>query len=251
MCDMEIHNFLKQAESLEDLMIGDLKLIQKKSGFRFGTDAVLLSDFAKDIPSEKTLDLCTGSGIVPILLSHKSSAKKIFGLEIQEDIHEMSERSVIINNLDGKVELKLGDLKNITDFFPKRTFSVVTANPPYMKSGSGISSSDYSKHISRHEVECTLEDVIKAAECMLNLGGHFVMVHRPSRLTDILYLMRKYRIEPKRLRFVLPKANDEPSLVLIDGLLRGGEELKILPPLVLYNENGEETDELKRIYERR
>ena len=232
-------------------MIGDLKLIQKKSGFRFGTDAVLLSDFAKDIPSDMTLDLCTGSGIVPILLSHKSNAQKIFGLEIQEDIHEMSERSVKINSLQDNVELKLGDLKNITDFFSKRTFSVVTANPPYMKSGSGIESKDYSKHVSRHEALCTLEDVIRAAECMLKLGGHFVMVHRPSRLTDILYFMRKYKIEPKRLRFVLPKVNEEPSLVLIDGLLRGGEELKVLPPLVLYNENNEETEELKAIYERR
>jgi len=251
MCNMEVHNFLKPQESLEDLMIGDLKLIQKKSGFRFGTDAVLLSDFAKDIASNMTLDLCTGSGIVPILLSHKSNAKKIFGLEIQEDIHEMSKRSVKINILQGKVELKKGDLKEITKHFPKRTFSLVTANPPYMKSGSGISSADYGKYISRHEALCTLEDVISAAESMLSVGGHFVMVHRPSRLTDILSLMRKYKIEPKRLRFVLPKINEEPSLILIDGLLRGGEELKILPPLVLYDENGIETDELKRIYERR
>lgn len=232
-------------------MIGSLKLIQKKHGFRFGTDAVLLADFAKDIPSEKTLDLCTGSGIVPILLSHKSDAKKIYGLEIQEDIHEMSTRSVKLNSLEDKVELLKGDLKNILDFFPKRTFSLVTANPPYMKGGSGISSADYSKHVSRHEALCTLEDVISSAEKMLSLGGHFVMVHRPSRLTDIMYLMRKYEIEPKRLRFVLPKENAVPSLVLIDGLFKGGSELKILPPLILYDENGSETDELKEIYERR
>ena len=242
---------INKDETLEELMINDLVLIQKQNGFRFGTDAVLLSDFARDILSGNTLDLCTGSGIIPILLSHKSKAAKICGLEIQQDIHEMSVRSVKANKLEDKVKLYCGDLKNVTSLFPKRSFDLVTCNPPYMKCGSGIECEDYSKHISRHEALCTLEDVIKAAESMLKIGGHFCMVHRPSRLTDIISLMRKYEIEPKRLRFVHPKAQSEPSLILIDGLLRGGSELKILPPLVLYNEDGSETDELKDIYERR
>lgn len=246
-----MQQIIKNDETLEDLMINDLVLIQKQNGFRFGTDAVLLSDFAKDIQSDNTLDLCTGSGIIPILLSHKSKAKKIFGLEIQKDIHEMSQRSVKANSLEDKVILNCGDLKNITSIFPKRTFDLVTCNPPYMKCASGIECEDYSKHISRHEVLCTLEDVIIAAEYMLKVGGHFCMVHRPSRLTDILSLMRKHKIEPKRLQLILPKADSTPTLVLIDGLLRGGNELKILPPLVLYNEDGTETDTLKCIYERR
>lgn len=241
---------INKDETLEELMINDLVLIQKQNGFRFGTDAVLLSDFARDIPSESTLDLCTGSGIIPILLSHKSRAKEIYGLEIQEDIHEMSLRSVKANGLEDKVHLLCGDLKNITRIFPKRSFNLVTCNPPYMKCGSGIECDDYSKHVSRHEALCTLEDVIKSAECMLKSGGHFCMVHRPSRLTDILTLMRKYELEPKRLRFVLPKADSAPTLILIDGLWRGGNELKILPPLILYNSDGTETDELKNIYER-
>lgn len=232
-------------------MINDLVLIQKQNGFRFGTDAVLLADFAKDIDSEHTLDLCSGSGIVPILLSHKSKAKKICGLEIQEHIHEMSLRSVRLNSLEDKIALHCADLKNVTDVFPKRSFDLVTCNPPYMKSGSGIYCGDYSKHISRHEVACTLEDVIIAAEAMLGTGGHFCMVHRPSRLTDIITLMRKHKLEPKRLRLVLPKVGSAPSLILIDGLWRGGNELKILPPLVLYNEDGTETNELRAIYERR
>lgn len=241
---------VKTNESVEDLMIGSLMLIQKKDGFRFGTDAVLLADFAKNIPSSRTLDLCSGSGIVPVLLSHKSNAKEIYGLEIQEEIHEMSQRTVTLNELDSKVKLVCGDLKNCTDIFPKRSFSLVTCNPPYMKAGSGIECDNYSKYISRHEELCSLEDVIAAADSMLKVGGHFCMVHRPSRLTDIICLMRKYRIEPKRLRFVLPKANSVPSLILIDGLVRGGTELKILPPLILYNKDGTETDELKMIYER-
>ncbi len=246
-----MQQIVKPDETLEELMINSLVLIQKKNGFRFGTDAVLLADFAKDIPSQETLDLCSGSGIVPILLSHKSNAKKICGLEIQDDIHEMSLRTVAANSLESKVNLYCGDLKRCSNFFPKRSFNLVTCNPPYMKCGSGIDCEDYSKHIARHEVACTLEDVIKAAESMLSSGGHFCMVHRPSRLTDIISLMRKYEIEPKRLRLVLPKADSAPSLILIDGLWRGGNELKILPPLVLYNDDGTETDELKCIYERR
>lgn len=246
-----MQQIVKKNESVEDLMIGSLLLIQKQDGFRFGTDAVLLADFAKDIPSKRTLDLCSGSGIVPILLSHKSTAEEIYGLEIQEEIHEMSQRTVELNKLENKVKLFSGDLKNCADIFPKRSFSLVTCNPPYMKTGSGIENENYSKYISRHEELCSLEDVISAADSMLKVGGHFCMVHRPSRLTDIMYLMRKYRIEPKRLRFVLPKADSAPSLILIDGLVRGGAELKILPPLVLYNNDGTETDELKMIYERR
>ncbi len=244
-----MQQIIKENETLEDLG-NSLVLIQKRNGFRFGTDAVLLADFAKDISAENALDLCSGSGIVPILLSKKSRAEKIFGIEIQEDVHEASCRSVTANSLGEKVKLILGDIKNISDCFPKRQFGLVTCNPPYMKGGSGIKCEDYSKHISRHEALCDLEDVIKSAESMLSVGGHFCMVHRPSRLTDIISLMRKYRIEPKRLQLVLPKPDKEPTLILIDGLWHGGTELKILPPLVLYNEDGTETDELREIYER-
>ncbi len=244
-----MQQLIKENESIEDLG-GSLVLIQKRNGFRFGTDAVLLADFAKDIPAKKALDLCTGSGIVPILLSSKSRAEEIFGLEIQEDIHEMSCRSVEMNALANKLRLVCGDLKDVASFFPKRSFGLVTCNPPYMKCGSGIKCDDFSKHISRHEALCDLEDVIRAAENMLCVGGHFCMVHRPSRLTDILSLMRKYKIEPKKLRLVLPKKDKEPTLILIDGLWHGGSELKILPPLILYNDDNTETDELKAIYGR-
>ncbi len=240
---------IRENESLEDLG-NSLVLIQKKNGFRFGTDAVLLADFAKSIPAKNVLDLCSGSGIVPFLLSKKSCAEKIVGLEIQEEICEMSCRSILANSLSDKISFMCGDLKNVTDYFPKRSFSLITCNPPYMKSGGGIKCENLSKHISRHEALCDLEDVIKAAEAMLTVGGHFCMVHRPSRLADIVELMRKYKIEPKRLRLVLPKADKEPTLILIDGLLRGGSELKILPPLILYNEDNTETNELKNIYGR-
>lgn len=243
-------DFVRGDETLEELGVGNLLLIQKKNGFRFGTDAVLLAHFAKDTVSDRTLDLCTGSGIVPILLSHKSKAKKICGIEIQEEVFETAVRSVELNGLTDKVTLYQGDLKNCTDIFPKRSFSLVTCNPPYIAGGSGIKCPDNSKFIARHEVMCTLDDVVRVAEAMLKDGGHFCMVHRPSRLSDVIETMRKYKIEPKRLRLVHPHINSEPALFLIDGLRRGGNELRVMPPLILYDDNMNETEELKRIYER-
>lgn len=241
---------LKEDETLENLGCGSLVLLQKKHGFRFGTDAVLLADFAKDIPSENTLDLCCGSGIIPILLSHKSAAKRICGLEIQEEIHALSVRSVEANNLLGRVFLTCGDLRRSTDYYSRRSFSLITCNPPYMRCGCGEESQSGTKQLARHEIACTLSDVICAAEKLLEPGGHLCMVHRPSRLADLLCTMREYKIEPKRLRMVQPYAASAPSLVLVDGLWHGGNELKILPPLILYNDDSTQTDELLKIYER-
>lgn len=237
-------------ETLEELGFGSLVLIQKRHGFRFGTDAVLLADFAKGSHAQRALDLCCGTGIIPVLLSHKSRVRELFGLEIQQDVYEASLRSVTANGLSDRVRLVCGDLKNCTDYFPRRSFKLVTCNPPYMLPNSGKKCDFDAKSIARHELLCTLEDVVSSAEAMLGEGGHFCMVHRPSRLCDVIYLMRKYRIEPKRLRFIQPKKDAAPSLFLIDGLWRGGNELKILPPLILFNDNGEESDELKEIYER-
>ena len=241
---------LNSDESLENLGCGSLVLIQKKNSFRFGTDAVLLADFAKDIPSEATLDLCCGSGIIPILLSHKTPTKRICGLEIQKDIHAASVRSVEANGLSDRLELSCGDLKNCTEYYQRRSFSLITCNPPYMRSGCGEGCRNVSKQIARHEIACTLSDVVCAAEKLLKTGGHLCMVHRPSRLADVLCIMRRFHIEPKRLRMVQPYAASRPTLVLADGLWHGGNELKILPPLILYNEDGSESDELRRIYER-
>lgn len=245
-----MEKLLFPGETLEELGCGSLVLIQKKEGFRFGTDAVLLADFAKDVSADTALDLCCGNGIIPVLLSYKSPASEIYGLEIQPEIHEMSVRSIQANNLNNKVQLFCGDLKDCCNYFDKRSFDLVTCNPPYMCCGRGKQGEDISKNISRHEIACTLEDVIRAAEIMLRQNGHLCMIHRPARLSDIITLMRKYSIEPKRLRMVHPKADQPASLVLIDGLWHGGNELKVLPPLILYNSDGTETDELRQIYER-
>lgn len=237
-------------ESLEDLQTGGLMLIQKKDGFRFGADAVLLSDFAKDIRAKNVLDMCTGSAVVPILLSQKSSAEKLFGIEIQDEIFEMANRSVKLNRLEDKIFLALGDIKNAAQVYGKRQFDLVTCNPPYMPAGCAVQNDISTKIIARHEVMCTLEDVISSAADVLKQQGHLVLVHKPARVADIICLMRKYDIEPKRIRLVHKRADSEPSLVLADGAYKGGRELRIMPPLFMYDENGAESAELRRIYGR-
>lgn len=243
-------DLIKNDETLEDLQLDGLKIIQKQDGFRFGVDAVLLADFAKGIASEKTLDLCTGSGIIPTIMSAKTKTKKFFALEIQPEICDMARRSVRLNTLSERLEIAEGDLRVASEIYGKRQFDIVTCNPPYMPVGTGIMNETDTKIISRHEVMCTLEDVIASASQLLKQKGHLILVHKPGRLCDIVCLMRKYDIEPKRIRLVHKKIDSEPSLILADGAYKGGRELRIMPPLVLYNEDGTETEELKRIYER-
>ena len=237
-------------ETLEDLQTGGLFLIQKKDGFRFGADAVLLADFSKSITSEKTLDLCTGSAVIPILLSAKTATKSFCGLEIQKKIFDTACRSVALNGLENRIFLTLGDLKNAVEIYGKRAFDLITCNPPYMPKGCGIQNPNSEKVIARHEILCNLEDVIQASASLLKHKGHLTLVHKPSRLADIIYLMRQYDIEPKRIRFIHKSTDSEPSLLLVDGSFKGGNELRIMPPLYLYNDDGTETTELKEIYGR-
>lgn len=235
-------------ETLEDLQCNGLKLIQKKDGFRFGTDAVLLADFAKDIISKKTLDFCTGTGIVPILLSAKTKTPHFSAVEIQPEIADTAKRSVCANGLSERIRIECADLKNCP--FEPSSFDLITCNPPYMKSGAAILNDTDSKIISRHEVMCSLEDVMKSASRLLKFGGHLVMVHRPNRLADVLSEMRNHGIEPKKLRFVHAAIEKPPILFLVDGMNKANRDMKILPPLILYKKDGAESDELKSIYGR-
>lgn len=237
-------------EVIDDLQINNLKIIQKKDGFKFGTDAVLLSDFAKSIISERTLDLCTGTGIIPLLLSAKTATPHFSAIEIQSDTAEMAQRSVRLNKLENRISVICGDLRNSIQIYGKRQFDLITCNPPYIRAGSAILNSSDSKIISRHEVMCTLEDIIQNSSKLLSLSGHLIMIHRPSRMCDLIYLMRKYDIEPKRIRFIQNTAKSSPILFLADGLYKGKSDVNILPPLILYNDDGSETDELKKIYQR-
>ena len=240
---------LFEDEILDDLQNG-LMIIQKKNGFKFGIDAVLLSDFAKNTLSKRTLDLCTGTGIIPLLLSAKTKTPHICGIEIQEKMADVAKRSVKYNKLEDRIEIMQGDLKNAFSIYEKCSFDKITCNPPYMKVNSAVVNDNEGVMIARHEIMCSLEDVVSVSSGLLRDKGYFYMVHRPSRLADIIHLMRVYKIEPKKMRMVAPYVGKEPNLVLIEGIKGGGAELKLLPTLYVYDCDGNYTEEIDKIYGR-
>lgn len=224
-------------------------IYQRNDGFKFGIDAVLLSDFAKSCTG-RVMDLCTGTGIVPLLLAAKSKAEQIDAVEIQPEMAVMAQRSVDYNKLNDKIHIQCADLKEAGTVFGKGRYHCVTVNPPYMKTGSGFVNAGDSRTISRHEVCCTLDDVIRvAAELMIPFGKLFI-VHRPSRLADLFSVMRKYKIEPKLMRLVAPRAGKEPNLVLVQGVKNAKSDLKLLPQLMVYREDGSYSKEIDEIYGR-
>lgn len=244
-----MENFkLKENERLDDLHRKGYKLIQDPKKFCFGVDAVLLSGFADIKPNETVIDLGTGNGIIPILLEAKSEGKIFYGLEIQEENAEMAKRSVIYNNLEDKVKIVSGDIKEVYTQFKSVKFDVVTSNPPYMQSGGGLVNPFAPKALARHEILCTLDDVVSAASFLLREGGRFYMVHRPHRLADIICTLREKKLEPKTLRFVQPYKDKEPNLVLIEAKKLGGPMIKVLPPLIIYNDDHSYTEEAYNIY---
>ena len=240
---------LHENERIDDLELNNLKIIQSSTGFRFGIDAVLLSDFAKNIKNNSiVVDLCAGTGIISILLASKTSLSKIYAVEIQEHVADMASRSIILNNLCSKIEVVNSDLRNLPDSFVPGTFDCVVTNPPYKKCNSGLTNINKEKLISRHEVMCLLEDVISVSSKLLKNNGSFYMVHRPDRLADIMFLLIKYNMEPKILRFVHPFANKAPNLLLIKAVKNGNSFLKVEKPLIVYNNDNTYTNEILKIY---
>jgi len=221
-------SFLRQGERVDDLGLNGLKIIQGPKAFGFGTDAVLLANFARVRPGERVLDLCTGSGIVPILLSGKTRAEHITGIEIQADCAEMACRSVSMNGLDGRISIVAGDAKNAPELFGASAFDAVTVNPPYTKSGAGLLNADDPRAAARHELLCSLEDVIAVSARVLKPSKRFYMVHRPERLADIICLMRGYGLEPKTLRFACDRAGLPPALALVEGVRGGKAGLRVM-----------------------
>ena len=237
-----------EGETLDDLQIRGYRIIQAKDRFRFGIDAVLLSSFAQVKEGERVLDLGTGTGILPSLLAAKTQGEHFTGLEINEESASMAARSVALNRLEDRISIVRGDIKEADRIFPVASFHVVVSNPPYMKNSGGLKNADPSVAAARHEVLCTLEDVTRSASRMLGNAGRFYMVHRPFRLPEIIRCMSRFRLEPKRLRMVYPYADKEPSMILIEGRKGAGEYLRTEPPLVIYEKDGEYTQEVKRIY---
>lgn len=243
---------LKENERVDDLEFKNLKIIQDSSGFCFGIDAVLLSDFAKNIKKDvKVLDLGTGTGIISILLCGKTNLSKIIGVEVQKDVADMASRSSILNNLQEKFEVINENIKDLDKIYPKNSFDVIVTNPPYKKENTGLTNENEKKLISRHEVLANLEDYIEVSNKMLKDKGEFYMVHRPERLVDILSYMRKYKIEPKELRFVCSHYNESPKLVLVKGIKNARPFLKIEKNLYIYKDDGNYTDEIYKIYNKK
>ena len=239
-----MNNLLKENERLDDLELDNLMIIQDKNGYKFSTDSVILANFAKAKPSDVCVDLCSGGGVVAILFSYKNKIKKMFAVEIQAKQAEMSERSIKYNNLDIKVIND--DLKNLKSILGSETVDVITVNPPYNPQGEYSEIDEIA--ISTHEIKTNLEEIAKSSSNILKFGGKIFMVHRADRLVDIFATFRKYKLEPKVLRIVYPKISKEPNLCLIEAKKGAKSGLKIMKPLILNNEDGSETEELKQIY---
>ncbi|MFT4143913.1 MAG: tRNA1(Val) (adenine(37)-N6)-methyltransferase [Mobilitalea sp.] len=235
-------------ERVDELHRNNYKIIQNPKKFCFGMDAVLLSGFAKVMSKEIALDMGTGTGIIPILLEAKTEGRHFTGLEIQEESADMARRSVALNKLNDKVDIVTGDIKEASAVFGLASFDVVTCNPPYMNHSHGIVNPGEAKAIARHELLCTLEDVVREASKVLKPGGRFYLVHRPFRLVEIMNKLTEYKLEPKRMKLVYPFVDKEPNMVLIECMKGAKSMIKVEAPLIVYKEPGVYTDEIYDIY---
>ncbi|MFP3155649.1 tRNA1(Val) (adenine(37)-N6)-methyltransferase [Lachnospiraceae bacterium ZAX-1] len=239
---------LLPGERLDELHRNGYYIIQNPQTFCFGMDAVLLSGFANVKTGELTIDLGTGTGIIPILLEAKTNGQHFTGLEIQPESVNMAKRSVIYNHLEDKIAIELGDIKDVSNQFGASSFHVVTTNPPYMTDQHGLTNTCMAKAIARHEILCNLTDILRESARLLKPQGRFYMVHRPFRLAEIMCLMNQFGIEPKRMKLVHPFADKEPNMVLIEGLRGGKPRITVEKPLIVYKEPGIYTDEIYDIY---
>ena len=239
---------LKERERVDDLQRNGYRIIQRTDGFCFGMDAVLLSGFAMVKKGERALDLGTGTGIIPILLEAKTEGEHFSALEIQREVADMARRSVSLNGLEEKIQIVEGDIREASQIFGAASFDVVTSNPPYMNAAHGLKNPDLPKAIARHEVLCTLDDVVREASRVLKTGGRFYMVHRPHRLAEIITVLRGYKLEPKRMKMVHPFADRDANMVLIEAVKGGGVFLKMEAPVIVFKEPGVYADEIRDVY---
>lgn len=242
---------LKENERIDDLQKNGYRIIQNPQKFCFGMDAVLLSGFVS-LGTVKEgahiLDMGTGTGIIPLLLEAKTKAAHLTGLEIQEESADMARRSVALNHLEEKIDIVQGDIKEADRIFGAASFDIVTCNPPYMIAQHGLRNPKAPKAIARHEILCTLENVIEQAVRLVKPGGKFCMVHRPFRLAEIITTLCAYQLEPKRMQLVYPYVEKEPNMALIEAVRGGRSRMTIEKPLIVYQKPGVYTDEIHEIY---
>lgn len=239
---------LKEGERVDDLHRNGYRIIQNERLFCFGMDAVLLSGFASVKEGGRALDLGTGTGIIPILMEAKTKGRHFTGLEISATSADMARRSVVLNGLEEKIEIVQGDIKEAGELFAPASFDTVTSNPPYMIGQHGLVNTDIEKAAARHEILCTLDDVVRAAARLTCPGGHFYMVHRPFRLAEIIGTLLKYKMEPKRMRLVYPYIDKEPNMVLIEAVRGGKSRMTVEKPLIVYEKPGVYTQEIFDLY---
>ncbi|MDE7205791.1 MAG: tRNA1(Val) (adenine(37)-N6)-methyltransferase [Lachnospiraceae bacterium] len=239
---------LRENERIDDLQRNGYRIIQNPEKFCFGMDAVLLSGFVRVKKGAQVLDLGTGTGIIPILLEAKTEAAHLTALEIQEESADMARRSVQLNGLEGKIDVVTGDIKEADQLFKAAGFDVVTCNPPYMIGQHGLTNPEEPKAIARHEILCTLEDVVRNAAKLLKTGGSFFMVHRPFRLAEIITVMTQYKLEPKRMQLVYPYVDKEPNMVLIEGCRGGRPRMTVEKPLIVFKAPNVYMDEICDLY---
>ena len=242
-------DLVKDHERVDELQRNGYKIIQDPEKFCFGMDAVLLSAFAQANANDKVLDLGTGTGIIPILMEAKTDAKHLTGLEIQESMAEMAQRSVKLNHLEGKVEIVQGDIGDASKIFGASSFDVVTCNPPYMIEHHGLKNPTDAKSIARHELLCSWKDIVRETAKILKVHGHFYIVHRPFRLVELLSELSDAGLEPKRMRLVYPYVDKEPNMVLIEAVKGGKSRLKVEKPLIVYKDVNIYTDEIIDMYQ--
>lgn len=243
-----MEQWLKDDERLDYLLAEDLRIIQSPSVFSFSLDAVLLARFVQ-VPKNKghIIDLCSGNGVIPLFLSARTNAK-ITGVELQQRLHDMATRSIEYNNLAQQIDMQLGDVKDAPGKLGVEKYDVVTCNPPYFLAHE-LSEKNTSEHyaIARHELYLTLDEAVEATSRLLKQGGKAAFVHRPGRLLDIVSAMRANRLEPKRIQFVYPKRGKEANTLLIEAIKDGKPDLKVLPPLYVYEDNNEYTPEVRAL----
>lgn len=243
-----MENNLREGERIDELQRNGYVIIQNPKRFCFGMDAVLLSGFANVKTGERALDLGTGTGIIPILLEAKTEGRHFTGLEIQPESADMARRSVALNHLESVIDIVTGDIKDASSYFGASSFDVITTNPPYMIGKHGLRNEQDAKAVARHEVLCTLDDILRESARLLVPKGRFYMVHRPFRLAEIMCKMTAHGIEPKRMRLVYPYADREPNMVLIEGLRGGKSRITVEKPLIVYREKGKYTEEILKEY---